>query len=455
MNINDKSGWLFNADTKNTHDVSLDELQMLLELAKAEDQWAENVKQEIEYNDAYPRASGIDFLFNDVRIMNGEGAIVQFPFGYICTFRSRRHLFRGEVQDYDFSEASLSRRCRRKSGEKRSPREIELLHTIANMRIAQFRKFIWQFDIIPQWEGKLSEVNYKALAQHYGFETFLLDLTNDVRNALFFATCKWEKDHFEPLAEKDIKQSERSKYGVIYHTPDWKIDFLNGISFLKLQASFEKERGRSRPSVIDTGLWDGVAYQIGLQPFYRCHTQSGYVYPMKTMDDIRHNGQFERIRFPQTVEFSNQIFQMMDEGKKIYPEEGITQTMGILEQMRRTLIFSEDDLLWAYELDEADKKEFSSVDQLRATLQSGEMAHLIEDAYGVDNGQILITPNEVEYPLSENIINSINTYYNDKSFLAPIGEKLYMKPDAKKYRKLRYFQIFGEEMDEEIAQLFS
>lgn len=449
MNINDNSGWLFNADTKNTHDVALDDLQMLLELAKAEDQWAENVKQEIEYNDAHPHGSGIQFLLNDLRIMNGEGAIVRFPFGYICTFRSRRHLFRGEAQDYDFSEASLSRRCRRKSGEKRSPREIELLHIIANMRIAQFRKFIWQFDIIPQWEGKLSEVNYKALAQHYGFETFLLDLTNDVRNALFFATCKWEKDHFEPLTEKDINQSERSKYGVIYHTPDWTIDFMNSINLLKLHTSFEKERGRNRPSVIDTGLWDGLAYQIGLQPFYRCHTQSGYVYPMKTLKDIRHNGQFERIRFPQTVEFSNQIFQMMDEGKKIYPEEGITQTMDILERMNRTLTFSEDDLLWAYELDEADKKEFLSIDQLRAALQSGEVAHLIEEVYGVDNGQINITKNEVEYPVAENTIHNINAHYNDKSLLAPIGEKLYMKPDAKTYRKHRYFQIFGTEMDEE------
>lgn len=317
------------------------------------------------------------------------------------------------------------------------------------MRIAQFKKFIWQFDIIPQWEGKLSEVNYKALAQHYGFETFLLDLTNDVRNAIFFATCKWEKDHFEPLTEKDIKQSERSKYGVIYHTPDWKIDFMNGCSLLRLHASFEREKGKNRPSIIDTGLWDGVAYQIGLQPFYRCHTQSGYVYPMKTMEDLRHNGVFERIRFPQTVEFSNQIFQMMDEGKKIYPEEGITQTMDILKRMSRTLIFSEDDLLQAYELDEADKKIFSSIDQLRATLQSKEIASLIEDAYDVDDGQIMIIEDEVEYPLSKNIINDINAYYNDKSFLAPIGEKLYMKPDAKKYRKQRYLEIFGAKMDEE------
>ncbi len=430
MNIHDESGWLFEADTKNTHDITPQDLQLLLKLAEEEDRWAENVKQEVEYHDAHPHGSGIEILFNDLRVMNGEGAIVQFPFGYICTFRSKRHLFRGEPQDYDFSEASLSRRCRKSSGKKRSQREIELLHIIANMRVAQFRKFIWQFDIIPQWEGKLSEVNYKALAQHYGFETFLLDLTNDIRNALFFATCKWEKDHFEPLTQKDICQSERSRYGVIYHTPDWKIDFMNGGNLLKLHSSFEKERDRKRPSIIDTGLWDGVAYQIGLQPFYRCHTQSGYVYPMKTIEDIRHNGEFERLRFPQTVEFSNYIFQMMEEGKKIYPEEGITKAMGVLEQMRGTLKFSEDDLLWAYEYDEGDKKEFPSIDQLRDVLQSEETARLIEDAYGVADGQITVSENEVEYHLSENAMNEINASYNDKSFLAPIGGKIYMKPSS-------------------------
>lgn len=452
MNIADKSGWLFNADTKNTHDVTLKELQTLLTLAEEEDKWTENVKQEIKYNDAHPHGLGIEPLIHNLRIMNGEGAIVQFPFGYICTFRSRRHLFRGENQDYNFSEASLSRRCRIKSGKnagkRRSAREIEILHIIANMRIAQFRKFIWQFDIIPQWEGKLSEVNYKALAQHYGFETFLLDLTNDVKSALFFATCKWSNDHFEPLTEKDINQSESSKYGVIYHTPDWMIDFINGTNFLKLHASFEKEKGRNRPSVIDTGLWDGVAYQIGLQPFYRCHTQSGYVYPMKTIEDIRHNGQFERIRFPQTVEFSNQIFEMMDKGRMIYPNEGITQIMDILEQMGRTLTFSEDDLLFAYELDEADKKEFPTIDQLRSTLQSDEVEHLIKDAYGIADGRIMIGENEVEYPISKNTINNINACYNDKSFLAPIGERIYTLPEAREYRKNRYFQIFGTEMDE-------
>lgn len=49
---------------------------MLLELAKTEDQWAENVNQEVKYNDIHPQGQGIEVLFNDLRIINGEGAIV-------------------------------------------------------------------------------------------------------------------------------------------------------------------------------------------------------------------------------------------------------------------------------------------------------------------------------------------------------------------------------------------
>ena len=44
------------------------------------------------------------------------------------------------------------------------------------MRVWQFRKVVWQFDTVPYWEAKLSDANYMALAQHYGFETLLLDI---------------------------------------------------------------------------------------------------------------------------------------------------------------------------------------------------------------------------------------------------------------------------------------
>ena len=65
-------------------------------------------------------------------------------------------------------------------------------------------------NIVPYWEAKLSDVNFMALAQHYGFETHLLDLTNDFMTALFFATCYYDnqKGKFFPLLSD--KYSSRS-----------------------------------------------------------------------------------------------------------------------------------------------------------------------------------------------------------------------------------------------------
>lgn len=52
------------------------------------------------------------------------------------------------------------------------------------------------------------------------------------------------------------------------------------------------------------------------------------------------------------------------------------------------------------------------------------------------------------YPLTQEIIGDINAQYNDKSFLAPVGEKIYSKPEARAYRKYCYYQILGEKMGE-------
>ena len=48
-----------------------------------------------------------------------------------------------------------------------------------------------------------------ALAQHYGFATHLMDLTNDFKAALFFATCKYvpETDSYRPLTQEAIDKS--------------------------------------------------------------------------------------------------------------------------------------------------------------------------------------------------------------------------------------------------------
>lgn len=450
----DDHGWLFSGDTVHTYDISEGDLEYLLTLADIEDDWANNVQKKAEYYDNLPLAQmdAMQLLIQQRRLINTAGTIVQFPFGYICTFGSRRHLFRGEDQDYDYSEASLGRRCRGKDGKRRNDKEIEILHILSNMRICQFRKLIWQFDIIPQWEGKLSEVNYKALAQHYGLETFLLDLTNDVRTALFFATCKWVGDHFEPLTQKDIEATERSQYGVIYHSPDWKIDSLNdgnGRVSLRQFIATQSEGRRTRPSIIDTGKWDGIAYQIGLQPFHRCLTQNGYVYPMKTINDIKSTGDFERLRFRKTEALSKKFFDIMDQGKKIYPDEGIAIIADIINKIRNSLVFSEDDLLWAYEIDEARKDIFPTIDDLKDELQGAFTTKLLGDAYGiVGNKQIEIQKNEVKYSLPSDIKSYINAQYNDKGFLDPLNiKKYYITSDSIKHRQQRHREIFGCDLE--------
>jgi hypothetical protein len=445
MDINARSGWLYHNENDSTHDMTDSDIEKLLRLAEIEDQWVERLHEEAEFfdNPKHP-INTMAWMVQQVRLTNIAGTMVQFPFGYFCTFESRRHLFRGENQVFPHSDSSLGRRCW-KQDKRRSDEEIEILHVISNMRIVQFKKFIWQFDIIPQWEGKLSEINYKALAQHYGFETFLLDLTNDVRTALFFATCKWANDHYEPLTQADIDKSEETKYGVIYHSPDWKIDFLNlGVSS-KLCEAHASEGQRNRPCIIDTGKFDGIAYQIGIQPFHRCFTQHGYVYAMKTIPDIRGSKDFERLRFRQSVALSNRIYKMMDQGKKIYPEEGITKAMPLLETIKKSLLFSEDDLLQAYEIEEARKDIFPTIDSLRTMLLSDTTSNLLQEVYALpSSAHIEIQNEEVHYKLDEDIKAYINAKYNDRNFLEPLGiKKYYRTPDYVKYRNERHRQIFG------------
>ena len=118
--------------------------------------------------------------------------------------------------------------------------------------------------MVPYWEAKLSDVNHKALAQHYGFDTNLLDLTNDIRVALFFATCKYipETDSYRPLTKEEC---EKRGYGVIFHTPDWCVDCYNGSNLKKLTSQMGPRM--DQPLNIEDGSCDGVIYSA-----YKKHT---------------------------------------------------------------------------------------------------------------------------------------------------------------------------------------
>lgn len=327
-------------------------------------------------------------------IKNTGGTVISMPFGKnIITFNSNRHFFRGENQQYLKSLPSL-----RRKQEGKSKYECELIKAIAVMRSFQFLKFIWKIDVVPFWEAKLSDINIDALAQHYGFDTCLLDLTNDFRTALFFATCKYDykTDSYRPLTKKDIEATENSKYGVIFHSPNWVLDYLNGGSFeWHMHRLNNPDKG---PYSFYSGYLGGMAFQIGYQPLMRCHHQSGYIMPMMNATSLQNDNRFEKLRFLQSEELSNRVYEMMDKGKKIFPHEGIGKSLDILRTIQKAVIFSEDDLLYAYDYGVVDKKMFPTIDNLRKAIT----------AFQVDGKFVSIQKDEIDYPISTSALQEIN-----------------------------------------------
>lgn len=384
----DENGWLYPDPLKNiTHDIGIVEINDLLKLPNEEDCWSASIRENVKTRLEKDKTDvSLDWFVEDLMIKNTGGTVISMPFGKdIITLNSNRHFFRGENQQYLKSLPSLQRKQ-----EEKSKYECELIKVIAVMRSFQFLKVIWKIDVVPFWEAKLSDINIDALAQHYGFDICLLDITNDFRSALFFATCKYDykTDSYRPLTKKDIEATEDSKYGEIFHSPNWALDYLNGGSFeCHMQRLNNPDKG---PYSFYSGQLDGMAFQIGYQPLMRCHQQSGYIMPMMNATPLQNDNRFEKLRFLQSEELSNRVYEMMDKGKKIFPDEGIGKALDILRTIQKTVIFSEDDLLYVYDYGVVDKKIFPTIDILRKAIS----------AYQVDGKCVSIQKDEIDYPIS-------------------------------------------------------
>ena len=79
-------------------------------------------------------------------------------------------------------------------------------------------------------------------------------------------------------------------------------------------------------------------------------------------------GVFEKMRFRQSVEISQQVYQMMDEGKKIFPNEGVTELHDYIERIKHSVTFSMDELHEVYEDDGVKKALFPTFDTLKTAL---------------------------------------------------------------------------------------
>ena len=177
-----------------------------------------------------------------------------------------------------------------------------------------------------------------------------------------------------------------------------------------------------------------MAFQIGYQPLMRCHHQSGYIMPMMNAIPLQNDNRFEKVRFLQSEELSNRVYEMMDKGKKIFPYEGIGELLDILRTIQKVVIFSEDDLLYAYDYGVVDKKMFPTIDNLKEAIT----------AFKVDSKFVSIQKDEIDYPISPFALQEINDEYNDRNLLDVIGNMIHQYPEQRRYREQRCIDIYGK-----------
>lgn len=148
----------------------------------------------------------------------------------------------------------------------------ELERMVAEIRAIEFIDFLKSLPEIQALERQNYYVAYEALAQHYGFATNVLDLTDDLITAAFFAT--------------------------------------HALNPITMRMEFLKEGiGQIRYSDAATLGIDRKFFPIGLQPLARPAAQSGYGYYMNANDDF--------------AEFSASIFFYQNADKNQKLAEGI------------------------------------------------------------------------------------------------------------------------------------
>ena len=324
-----------------------------------------------------------EILYRDAKT---DGFIMEYPHGTVISQGAHNSYYRGENQIYISSQPSLYR-----SLDKLNTTEKIIYHFVANMRIAEFQLFLNKLKIVKFWSENYGTVLYEPLAQHYGLETEWLDITSDLNVALFFATCKYDKINkkWAPLKKREIESNKNTQYGVIFHIPKWKADFT------QINAGYMKDDKAN------------LILPIGYQPFMRCHSQHAYGICMKKPFPLQEDYSFEKLHFKHDERFAEKIFEKMDCGRKIYPQEGLAQFDDIIEKIKETTTFSID----AYKI--ALKKCKLSETEIQKMLKQCDCKNIFGANIEINNEEVI--------KVSRQRIRACNRRYKDFSIEKKYG----------------------------------
>ena len=235
-----------------------------------------------------------------VQSLEDPNVMVLFPTGP-CAFS----LYRGESKDYKECKPSILRTADEKTLllSRLQTEELECIlrnHPIIGELINRpivIEKFGVHFWLKVQFEG---------LAQHYGIATPFLDMTNNKWVAAFFAITNY-KDGMYHLVEPSKDQA----YGCLYR---WE-----------------------QPNYREKGL--DVPQPLGMQYFNRPGCQSAFALDMKKLGDLNNRAEVERIYFRHDKEANQLVYDLCQQGRAFFPEDGMEELVGKLKGVKS---FSEE-----------------------------------------------------------------------------------------------------------------
>src|ERR1051325_3159810 len=94
-------------------------------------------------------------------------------------------LYRGQMQRWRPCLATVGR-----GGQARN--DVQLNQICSRTRIAEFESLLSDHPVMAIARENRIEVDYDALAQHYGIPTFWLDITSSIDVACFFAVARFD-----------------------------------------------------------------------------------------------------------------------------------------------------------------------------------------------------------------------------------------------------------------------
>lgn len=198
-------------------------------------------------------------------------------------------LYRGELMDYGSQcTSTLGRYIKvRNKDDEFTSKAVDFF--IEQMRIYCFCEFLSIFKQVSDFQ--IATPLRHIIAQHYGLKTQFLDLTDDLKVALFFACCKHiGNNKYRPITKDDL--ADLGNYGVLYH-----------------------------------GLKSNREHMIGYQPFTRCHNQRGYYIDTSSerpcWDFELSSTSFTKSLFERTPELSRKLYDEFNGGKDLFPEDSL------------------------------------------------------------------------------------------------------------------------------------